>query len=262
MSPSIAFSRVAPPCSTSSSILSYTNFFAPPPRSVSTAVELAVAQQQSRASLLSLSTLPPSPSKHVWLAPARGSGPHHGVGRPLQEAFNIVGSRLPRARPSHTGPQVKHSFTFDFGGYAVHAATLESMRKPFPSPLKITQGIALTFTGRRSLKPAIKSILKKSASTMIATRPVSACEGPIDFSGSGLCRASAEVYAATWRSAPAQEWDIDNLPINRLDRCALHRQQTKKPELLAGGATSRRVEFADVLVSRRRIVSRWIVSSG
>ncbi|MCJ1426599.1 hypothetical protein MMC29_004502 [Sticta canariensis] len=243
MSSSVAFSRVGPPCSTSSTLLSYTNFFAPPPRSVSAAVELAVAQQQSRVSSSSLSTPPPSPATHVWLAPARGSGSHHGVGRSLPEAFNIVGSRIARARPSPTGPQVKHSFTFDFGGYAVHAATLESMRG-------------------RSPKPAIKSILKKSTSTMIATRPISACEGPINFSGSGLCRASAEVYAAAWRSFPAQEWDIDNLPINRLDRCALRRQQTKKPELLAGDATPRRVEFADVLVSRRRIVSRWIVSSG
>ncbi|MCJ1426428.1 hypothetical protein MMC29_004331 [Sticta canariensis] len=136
MSPSIASSRVSPPCSTRSSILSFTNFFAPPPRSVSAAVELAVAQQQSRASHLSRSTPPPSLSKHVWLAPARGSGPHHGVGKPVQEAFNIFGSRLPRARPSHTGSKVKHSFTFNFGGYAVHAATLESMRKSFPSPLK------------------------------------------------------------------------------------------------------------------------------
>ncbi|MCJ1428222.1 hypothetical protein MMC29_006130, partial [Sticta canariensis] len=237
MSPSVASSRAAPPCSTSSTCLSFTNFFAPPPLSVSTAVKLAVAQQQSRAS--ALSTPPPSPLKHVWLAPSRGSGPHHGVGRPLPKAFNIVGSRLARARPSHTGPQVKHSFTFNFGGYAVHAATLESMRG-------------------RSLKPAIQSILKKSASTTIATRPVSACDGPIDFSGSGLCRASAEVYAATWRTFPAQEWATDNLPIDRLDRCALRRQQTKKPRLLAGDATSRSVKFADVLVSRRRIVSRWI----
>lgn len=97
---------------------------------------------------------------------------------------------------------------------------------------------------------------------MIASRPVSACAGPIDFSGRGLCKASADVYAAPWRSFPAQEWNKDNLPIEGLDRCALHRQQTKKPELLAGGAAPRGVEFADVLVSRQRIVSRWIVSSG
>lgn len=93
---------------------------------------------------------------------------------------------------------------------------------------------------------------------MIACRPVSVCAGRIDFSGSGLCRASAEVYAAPWRSSPAQEWENENLPIERSDRFAMPRLQIEKRELLAGEARSIRVKFAEPLVSRSRIVSRWI----
>lgn len=59
-------------------------------------------------------------------------------GSELPEAFGIAGSRLPRARPSSTGSQVKHSFTFDFGGYAVPAATLKSLRKSFPDPSEVS----------------------------------------------------------------------------------------------------------------------------
>lgn len=61
---------------------------------------------------------------------------HPRFGRKVEVAFSNAGSRLPRARPSSAGSQVKHSFTFDFGGYAVPAATIESMRKSFdPSNL-------------------------------------------------------------------------------------------------------------------------------
>ena len=120
------------------------------------------------------------------------------------------------------------------------------------------------FIGGRSPKPALKSILKPSASTRIAGKLVSACAGPIDLSGEhGLCEASAEVYAAPWRSFPAQEWANNKLPIERLDRSAL-RQQVKKGKLLAdgklpaGGGRPKRVKFAQPLVSGCRIVSRWI----
>ena len=137
MSSSVASSRVAPPC-LSSSTLDF-DFSASPPAWVWDEVRLAVAQQQSKASSLPRSTPPPSQATHVGLAPARRAELPHCVGRLLPEAFNIVGSRIPRARPSHTGSQVKHSFTFNFAGYAVHAATLEAMRKSLPSALKSIQ---------------------------------------------------------------------------------------------------------------------------
>lgn len=104
--------RASPPCSSTSSsqhvsCLSFCSFTAPPPPLSSVA------------------------SSQVSPALAQGSsGSAHGhFGRLVQDAFSIAGSRLPRVRPSSTGSPVEHRFTFDFGGYAVPAATLESMRK-------------------------------------------------------------------------------------------------------------------------------------
>lgn len=110
----------------------------------------------------------------------------------------------------------------------------------------------------RPPKPVLKSILKRSTATMIPCGPASVCAGPIDFSGRGLCRASAEVYAAPWRSLPAQEWDNDKLPIEISDRYVTPRPQIEKGELLADEERPIKVGFAQPLISRRRIVSRWI----
>ncbi|MCJ1264310.1 hypothetical protein MMC22_004181, partial [Lobaria immixta] len=146
---------------------------------------------------------------------------------------------LPRARPSQTGSQVKQRFTFDHRGPAVPAATQGSTRG-------------------RSPKPVLKSILKPSTSTQIASRHVPAC-APINRSGErNLCEASAEAYAAPWRSLPAREWANDKLPIERLDRWALRQQRIKKRELLADGARPKRVEFAQTLVTGFRTVSSQI----
>ena len=79
--------------------------------------------------------LPPLASQ-VSPAPAQGSGStQRRSGRSNPDAFSLAGSRLPRARPSSTGSRVEHRSTFDFGGFAVPAATLKSMRKClfFPS---------------------------------------------------------------------------------------------------------------------------------
>ncbi|MCJ1430166.1 hypothetical protein MMC29_008082, partial [Sticta canariensis] len=216
-----------------------------PRRPASPDIWLAYAQKCSPGSLSSPLPAPRPASPDIWLAYAKKCSPGslsspYSAPRPSVKADSAVinaqlaanrakialvrfelnklrrdvdrqfpevsaGSRIPRARPSQTGSQVKPSFT---------------------------RG--------RSLKPALKSILKPSASTKVAGKPVSACAGPIDFSGEhGLCEASVEVYAAPWRSFPAQEWANDKLPIERLDRCAL-RQQIKKCKLLAGGSQPRK----------------------
>ena len=123
MSPKVvASSRVAPPCS--SSTLDF-DFTASPPQWVWDEVRRAVAQEQRMAS--SLPKTPSPPATRVRLTPARGSSLHHGVGRPISDALNVVGSRLPRARPSHTGSQVKK----EFAGHAADEATLEKKRKSF-----------------------------------------------------------------------------------------------------------------------------------
>lgn len=51
----------------------------------------------------------------------------------------IARSRIPRARPSQTSSQVKHSFTFSRSGSA--AATQESLRNRFPDPSKVPKEV-------------------------------------------------------------------------------------------------------------------------
>ena len=111
-----------PPCSSSSIDFDFT---ASPPQWVWDEVRRAVAQEQRKTS--SLPKPPPQPATRVRLTPARGSSLHRGVGRPTSDALNVVGSRLPRARPSHTGSQVKK----DVAGHAVDEATLEKKCKSF-----------------------------------------------------------------------------------------------------------------------------------
>lgn len=253
MSPNIA-SRIAIPSHSSSS-------FPPrraqrlrpprpppsPPRSTSPDVRLALAQKSS-----------PTPaeisSAKVALFRAELDAAQCKFRRLLSEARSIADGCLLRACPSHTGPT-------DYDESAVPAATQESTRKDLSDqnfPRKCTN----KFIGGRSPKPAMKSILKPSIPTMIGgkpPKPIPACAGLIDNSGDqDLCEASAEVYAAPWRTFPAQEWAIDKLPIERLDRCVLLHQQIKKRKLLAGGARPRSVKFAQPVVSGCRIVSRWI----
>lgn len=126
------------------------------------------------------------------------------------------------------------------------------MRKSFPNrSLTCTN----SFAGGRSPKP-VKSILKLlTTSSMIVRRLMSACAGPIDLSGRGLCKAAAEIYFASWRSFPAQEWVTEKLPVERLDGLAL--QHIERRGLLAVGNQQRRVGFAQTVGSDCRMVERW-----
>ena len=64
---------------------------------------------------------------------------------------------------------------------------------------------------------ALKSILKRS--TNCNAECLQHCSRLPPVKRGALRRASEGIYKATsWRSFPAQEWDLDNLPINSSDR--------------------------------------------
>lgn len=75
----------------------------------------------------------------------------------------------------------------------------------------------------------------------MASRLVSACEGPIDFAESGPLQGFGGSLRRdlAFHSRP-RKWTKDNPPQSKAwDRCALRRQQIEKRELLAGDAPSR-----------------------